>query len=174
MNESMGSRVHAISCRKNGDNLQGMICLESLGYFTNKPGSQELPTLYGMPKETIEFTRSRGIDPTVGNYIAIVGDEQSASFLARFDAAFSRDTVPTLPLVMPEMRLSDHLCYWDEGFPALMLTDTALFRNPNYHKHTDTVDTLDFGAMALITKNLVSAMQTLSQKSNERALRCCS
>lgn len=161
MNESMGSRVHAQSCRKNGDNLQGMICLESLGYFTDKPGSQELPTLYGMPKETIEFTRSRGIDPTVGNYIAIVGDEQSAQFLARFDTAFSNRPVPTLPLVMPEMRLSDHLCYWDEGFPALMLTDTALFRNPNYHKHTDTVDTLDFGAMASITKNLVPAMQSL-------------
>jgi hypothetical protein len=162
MNESMGSRVHATSCRKNGDKLQGMICLESLGYFTDKPGSQELPTLYGMPKETIEFTRSRGIDPTVGNYIAIVGDEQSASFLAHFDTAFSNRPVPTLPLVMPEMRLSDHLCYWDEGFPALMLTDTALFRNPNYHKHTDTVDTLDFGAMASITKNLVPALQALS------------
>jgi len=73
-NESMGSRIHAQSCRKNGDNLQGMICLESLGYYSNEPGSQELPTLYGMPKETIEFTRSRGIEPTVGNYIAIVGD----------------------------------------------------------------------------------------------------
>jgi hypothetical protein len=158
MNESMGSRVHATSCRKNGDNLQGMICLESLGYFTDKPGSQELPTLYGMPKETIEFTRSRGIEPTVGNYIAIVGDEQSAQFLARFDTAFSNRPVPTLPLVMPEMRFSDHLCYWDEGFPALMLTDTALFRNPNYHKHTDTVDTLDFKAMASITENLVSAL----------------
>jgi hypothetical protein len=131
MNESMGSRVHATSCRKNGDKLQGMICLESLGYFTDKPGSQELPTLYGMPEETIQFTRSRGIDPTVGNYIAIVGDEQSAQFLARFDTAFSNRPVPTLPLVMPEMRFSDHLCYWDEGFPALMLTDTALFRNPN-------------------------------------------
>ena len=173
-NESMGSRVHATSCRKNGDNLQGMICLESLGYFTDKPGSQELPTLYGMPDETLAFTRSRGIDPTVGNYIAIVGDEQSAQFLARFDTAFSNRPVPTLPLVMPEMRLSDHLSYWDEGFPALMLTDTALFRNPNYHKHTDTVDTLDFKAMASITKNLVPAMQTLSLQSNERALRCCS
>ena len=159
MNESMGSRVHAQSCRKNGDNLQGMICLESLGYFTDKPGSQELPTLYGMPEETLAFTRSRGIDPTVGNYIAIVGDEQSAQFLARFDTAFSNRPVPTLPLVMPEMRFSDHLCYWDEGFPALMLTDTALFRNPNYHKHTDTVDTLDFEAMASITENLVSALQ---------------
>ena len=164
MNESMGSRVHAQSCRKNGDNLQGMICLESLGYFTDKPGSQELP-IYGVPGETLTFARSRGIDPTVGNYIAIVGDEHSAALLARFDAAFSRDPVPTLPLVMPEMRLSDHLCYWDEGSPALMLTDTAMFRNPNYHRHTDTVETLDFEAMASITENLVSALSRFAGNS---------
>ena len=161
-NESMGSRVHAQSCRRNGNNIQGMICLESLGYFTDKPGSQELPTLYGMPEETLAFTRSRGIDPTVGNYIAVVGDDQSAFFLGRFDDAFARHPIPTLPLVMPEMRFSDHLCYWDEGYPAIMLTDTALFRNPNYHKHTDTVETLDFEAMASITKNLLQAMQALS------------
>jgi hypothetical protein len=157
MNETMGSRVHAASCRKNGDNLQGMICLESLGYYSNEPGSQELP-IYGVPDETLTFARSRGIDPTIGNYIAIVGDEHSTPLLARFDAAFSIDPVPTLPLVMPEMRLSDHLCYWDEGFPALMLTDTAMFRNPNYHQPTDTVETLDFKAMASITENLVSAL----------------
>ena len=163
MNESMGSRVHATSCRKNGDNLQGMICLESLGYFTDKPGSQELPTLYGMPDNAADLMRSRGIIPTTGNYIAIVGDKSSNALLTRFDAAFSHGlSMPALPVVMPEMRFSDHLCYWDEGFPALMLTDTALFRNPNYHKHTDTVETLDFEAMASITKNLVSAMQTLS------------
>jgi hypothetical protein len=160
-NESMGSRVHAQTCRKNGDNLQGMICLESLGYFTDKPGSQELPTLYGMPEEMLTFAQSREINPTVGNYIAVVGNEQSASFLARFDDAFARHPIPTLPLVMPEMRFSDHLCYWDEGYPAIMLTDTALFRNPNYHKHTDTVETLDFQAMASITENLVSAIKKL-------------
>ena len=91
-----------------------------------------------------------------------MGDEQTAQSLARFDTAFSNRPVPTLPLIMPEMRFSDHLCYWDEDFSALMLTDTALFRNPNYHKYTDTVDTLDFDAMASITKNLVSAMQALS------------
>ena len=118
-NESMGSRVHDQSYRKNGDNIQGMICLESLGYFIDKPGSQELPMLYGMPEETLAFTRSRRIDPTVGNYIAVVGDEQSASFLARFDDAFARHPIPTLPLVMPEMRLSDHFCYWDEDYPAM-------------------------------------------------------
>jgi hypothetical protein len=160
-NESMGSRVHAASCRSNGDNIQGMICLESLGYFTDKPGSQELPTLYGLPEEMLTFAQSRGINPSVGNYIAVVGDEQSASFLARFDDAFARHPIPTLPLVMPEMRFSDHLCYWDEGYPAIMLTDTALFRNPNYHKHTDTVETLDFQAMASITENLVSAIKKL-------------
>jgi hypothetical protein len=75
---------------------------------------------------------------------------------------FRATPVPTLPLVMPEMRFSDHLCYWDEGFPALMLTDTSLFRNPNDHRHTDTVETLDFEAMASITKNLAPAMPSLS------------
>ncbi len=163
MNESMGSRVHSSSCRKNADNLQGMICLESLGYFSNEPGSQELPTLYGMPENAADLMLSRGITPTTGNYIAIVGDKSSKALLTRFDAAFSPGlSMPALPVVMPEMRFSDHLCYWDEGFPALMLTDTALFRNPNYHRHTDAVDTLDFEAMASITKNLVPAMQSLS------------
>lgn len=163
LNESMGSRVHARSCRKNGDNLQGMICLESLGYFTNKPGSQELPTLYGMPEATLAYLRARGIEPTVGNYLALVGDEQSMNLLARFDAAFSPGlAVPAASLVMPEMRLSDHLCYWDEGYPALMLTDTALFRNPNYHRATDTVETLDFEVMASITNQLLVACRTLS------------
>lgn len=166
MNESMGSSVHAASCRKNGDNLLGMICLESLGYYTNEPGSQQLPTLYGMPEETMAFTRSRGIEPTVGNYIAIIGDEKSAALLARFDSIFSNRPVPTLPLVMPEMRFSDQLCYWDHGFPALMLTDTALFRNPNYHKRTDTIETLDFQAMASITDNLVSACLDLAATPN--------
>jgi hypothetical protein len=162
MNESMGSRVHAQSCRKNGDNLQGMICLESLGCYSNEPGSQELPTITGMPEATLSYIRSRGIEPTVGNYLVLVGDEDSESFLDQFDALFSPGlSMPTVPLVMPEMRLSDHLCYWDEGYPALMLTDTALFRNPNYHKHTDTVETLDFQAMASITENLVSAIQRL-------------
>jgi hypothetical protein len=140
-----------------------MICLESLGFFTDEPGSQELPTLYGMPENAADLMRSRGIIPTTGNYIAIVGDKSSNALLTRFDAAFSPGlSMPALPVVMPEMRFSDHLCYWDEGFPALMLTDTALFRNPNYHKHTDTVETLDFEAMASITENLVSALATLA------------
>lgn len=163
MKESMGSRIHATSCRKNGDNLQGMLCLESLGYYSNEPDSQDLATRYGMPENAEDLMSSRGIIPTTGNFIAIVGDKSSESLLTRFDAAFSPGlSMPALPLVRPEMRFSDHLCYWNEGFPALMLTDTALFRNPNYHRPTDTVETLDFEAMASITQNLVSAMRNLS------------
>ncbi|MEI8294695.1 MAG: hypothetical protein WCG66_12070 [bacterium] len=116
-----------------------------------------------MPENAEDLMHSRGFIPTTGNYIAIVGYKTSGALLARFDSAFSPGlSMPTLPRVMPETSLSDHLCYWVEGFPALMLTDTVLFRNPNYHKLTDTVDTLDFEAMASITKNLVPAMQTLS------------
>jgi hypothetical protein len=89
MNESMGSRVHATTCRKNGDNLQGMICLESLGYYSDEPGSQELPTLYSMPENAQGLMRSRGIIPTTGNYIAIVGDRTSGALLARFAGIFT-------------------------------------------------------------------------------------
>jgi hypothetical protein len=163
LNESMGSRIHARFCRENGDNLQGMICLESLGYFTNKPNSQELPTITGMPEATLAHIRSRGIEPTVGNYLVLCGDDKSEAFLDRFDTLFSPGlAMPAVSLVMPEMRLSDQLCYWDEGFPAIMVTDTALFRNPNYHRHTDTIETLDFEAMASITRQLLSACRNLS------------
>jgi hypothetical protein len=163
LNETMGSRIHARSCRKNGDQIQGMICLESLGYYSDEPGSQQLATLYGMPDVMLAYIRSRGIDPTVGNFLAIVGDDHSEKLLDWFDTLFTPGlAMPTVPLIMPEMRLSDHLCYWDEGFPAIMLTDTAIFRNPNYHKHTDTVETLDFQAMASITRQLVATCRDLS------------
>jgi hypothetical protein len=163
LNESMGSRIHARSCRENADNLLGVICLESLGYFTNEPDSQELPTLTGMPEATLALIRSRGIEPTVGNFLVLCGDDQSEAFLDRFDAAFSPGlAVPAVPLVMPEMRLSDQLCYWDVGFPAIMVTDTALFRNPNYHRRTDTVETLDFQSMTSITRQLVVTCRDLS------------
>jgi hypothetical protein len=143
-----------------------MVCLESLGYFTNEPDSQELPTITGMPEATLAHIRSHGIEPTVGNYLILVGDEGSECFLDRFEALFSPGLdMPAVPLVMPEMRLSDQLCYWDEGFPAIMVTDTALFRNPNYHRATDTVETLDFQAMASITRNLVSTCCKLETKS---------
>jgi hypothetical protein len=89
LNETMGSRIHARSCRKNGNQIQGMICLESLGYYSDEPGSQQLATLYGMPDVMLAYIRSRGVDPTIGNFLAIVGDDQSESLMNAFDARFT-------------------------------------------------------------------------------------
>jgi hypothetical protein len=161
--ETMGSYVHARSCRAAGDNILGMICLESLGYYSNESGSQELPE---MSEEMLALSAAlmveRGITPDVGNFLALVGDEASQELLMRFDALFSKSLgVSVMPMVNPEMRLSDQFSYWDVGYPALMLTDTAFFRNPNYHEPSDTFDTLNYCIMARITRNLIEALQKL-------------
>ena len=161
--ETMGSYGHARSCRAAGDNILGMICLESLGYYSNESGSQELPE---MSEEMLALSATlmveRGITPDVGNFLALVGDEASQELLMRFDALFSKSLgVSVMPMVNPEMRLSDQFSYWDVGYPALMLTDTAFFRNPNYHEPSDTFDTLNYCIMARITRNLIEALQKL-------------
>ncbi|MEI8284311.1 MAG: M28 family peptidase [bacterium] len=161
--ETMGSYVHARSCRAAGDNILGMICLESLGYYSNESGSQELPE---MSEEMLALSAAlmveRGITPDVGNFLALVGDEASQELLMRLDALFSKSLgVSVMPMVNPEMRLSDQFSYWDVGYPALMLTDTAFFRNPNYHEPSDTFDTLNYCIMARITRNLIEALQKL-------------
>jgi hypothetical protein len=61
------------------------------------------------------------------------------------------------------LRLSDQFPYWDEGIPALMLTDTALFRNPNYHRSSDLPETLDYSIMAMITKQVAASLLLLSE-----------
>ena len=78
----------------------------------------------------------------------------------------SRFQVPILPVVSPELRLSDQFSYWDVGYPALMLTDTAFFRNPNYHTPTDTFETLDYPIMAAITRQLAKTLEKMSENLN--------
>jgi Zn-dependent M28 family amino/carboxypeptidase len=89
--------------------------------------------------------------PTIGNFLAVVGNAASAALTASVARA-AKPHVPVVPLVipgngelLPDTRRSDHAAFWHYGFPAVMLTDTANFRNPNYHKSTDTLDTLNLG-----------------------------
>jgi hypothetical protein len=104
--------------------------------------------------------QARGIDPTIGNFLTIVSDKASAAQLHLFDSCLQSDSLmPTLPLIMPDMRMSDHFCYWDQGYPALMLSDTALFRNPNYHRASDLADTLNYPAMVSIVERLGPALE---------------
>lgn len=147
----MGSRVYAKAARKNRENLLGMLCLESVGYFRHEANSQHIP----LPLRFLGYS-------TTGNYLGIVGNWNSRPLLQALERALKagcRLPVATLsaPLVgslVPETRLSDHANFWDEGYQAVMLTDTAFLRNPNYHTDLDTMDTLDLDALTELTLGL--------------------
>ncbi|MBC8287516.1 MAG: M20/M25/M40 family metallo-hydrolase [Nitrospinae bacterium] len=121
--------------------LSAMISLEMLGFKNPQPGSQSYPPYVDINQY-----------PDTGDFIAVVGNEPSAG-LAKALAHEMARSVPALKvetLVVPgqgenfsEVRLSDHSPFWDAGIPAVMVTDTAFFRNPNYHKPSDTLETLD-------------------------------
>ena len=153
----MGSRVYAKRARKQGDNILGMLCLEMVGYYRNEPNSQELPL----------SLRLLGY-PTTGNFLGLVGDGRSKPLLKRLEAAIQGGcALPTVPLAvplgghlfLPEVRLSDHANFWDAGYPAVMLTDTAFMRNPHYHGPGDIMAHLDLEAMTDLVLGLVNFLR---------------
>jgi Zn-dependent M28 family amino/carboxypeptidase len=148
----MGSRVYAAKARREELALDGMICLEMVGYTCREPGCQRYPfplMFFGYPKE--------------GNFIGIVGNFGSRSFSRMLVKSFGQNTrlpvvslsVPLDGWLLPAVRLSDHASFWDKGFPAVMVTDSAFFRNPHYHLPSDTMDKLDLDFMAELVKSLV-------------------
>jgi hypothetical protein len=148
----MGSRVYAKKARKVQEKIDGMICLEMVGYACHEPGCQHYPFplgFFGYPKE--------------GNYIGIVGNFKSGGFTKALFKAFQNN--PELPVIkiriplngriLPAVRLSDHASFWDQGFKAVMITDTAFFRNPHYHRPSDTMEKLDYRFMAELVESLL-------------------
>jgi aminopeptidase YwaD len=138
----VGSTHYVEILKKTEEEILGMISLEMVG-FTG-PGQSYPP--YLNPKYY----------PNVGDFIAIIGNEGSKELLEKVCQSF-KTHIPQLPLEslvvpgngegMQEVRLSDHSPFWDEGFPALMVTDTSFLRNPNYHLPSDSMETLDFEFM---------------------------
>lgn len=156
---SMGSQAYARLCRERNEQIRAMLCLEMVGYFTSRPRSQSLPP--GIPKIL------RPLFPTRGDFLAAVGNLKSWRLVWQFRRGFKRATrFPlfsiALPDSIPEIRLSDNRSFWDEGYPALMLTDTSFLRNPHYHKPTDTPETLDYPSMAQVTMGVFGAMARLA------------
>ena len=153
----MGSKVHARGMKERGEKIDGMICLEMVGYTCRQPGCQSYPfplMFMGYPKE--------------GDFIGIVGNARSRDLTGSLLKAFRQNpNLPAIPLtvpmngwVMPSVRLSDHSAFWDEGFKAVMVTDSAFFRNPHYHLPTDTMETLDYPFMAELVESLVTFFGT--------------
>jgi Zn-dependent M28 family amino/carboxypeptidase len=147
----MGSRVYAGKARQRGERIAGMICLEMVGYTCATPGCQRYP----FPLMFLDY-------PQVGNFIGIVGNLGSRMLTDSLWRAFRRNpdlpavklTVPLGGWLMPSIRLSDHASFWDRGYRAVMITDSAFYRNPNYHLVSDTMETLDFDFMAELVESL--------------------
>ena len=156
-----GSLQYARQASAAGVEIIGMISLEMIAYTCSTSGCQ-FPFANVPPCLTVE---PAGVD--VGTFIAAVGNDASATLLDRF-VAVARIYVPDLELAaarvagmgdcFADSRRSDHAAFWDEGYRAIMITDTAKFRNPNYHTPNDTGDTLDLGFARLVTQATLAAI----------------
>ncbi len=148
----MGSRVHARGMRARKEKLDGMICLEMVGFYCGSPGCQRYP----LPLRWRNYPRQ-------GDFISVVGNGKSRKLVRGLVAGFRKNpglavlplTVPLNGWIMPAVRLSDHAPFWNEGFPAVMVTDTSFFRNPHYHLPSDTMDKLNFEMMAELVESLL-------------------
>jgi hypothetical protein len=153
----MGSRVYAKKARQAQEKIDGMICLEMVGYTCHEPGCQR----YLLPLRFMGF-------PKEGNFIGIVSNFKSGDFAEGLRQSFETNKelpvvklkVPFNGWIIPSVRLSDHASFWDQGYKAVMITDSAFLRNPHYHLPTDTMETLDFQFMAELVESILLFFQS--------------
>ncbi|KWR87607.1 M28 family peptidase [Cupriavidus sp. IDO] len=150
----MGSLRYARAARLCGDRIRVMLSLEMLGYYRDESGTQSYPPLL------------RYFYPARGNFIAFVSNLRSRRRLRWVVNAFQISSdfpleAAALPWWVPGVALSDHVSFWRQGYPAVMVTDTAYLRNPYYHTAHDVPTTLDYGRMAAVTHGLAVCVASL-------------
>ena len=154
--DKMGSFVHAESLKKRNVPVYGMVAIEMIGYFSDEKKSQDYPLgilklFYG----------------GVGDYITIVRKMNKGPFARKFSGKYKRSNLIqtkkfTGPKSLTGIDFSDHRNYWHFGYDAVMLTDTAFYRNKNYHQTTDTVNTIDFARMAAVIDGIVATLRSMN------------
>lgn len=155
-NAEMGSLVYAKACKARGDDVVAMLSLETLGYYRDEPGSQKYPPVVSW------------FYPDRGDFIAFVGDLSSRGLVRdatrtfRSAAAFPSEGA-AMPSFVTGVGWSDQWSFWQVGYPGVMVTDTAPFRNPHYHQPTDLPDTLDYPRLARVTEGLVAVVKKLAE-----------
>lgn len=152
----MGSVRHAQALKRSGREVRGVLVLEMIGTFTDEPDSQDYP----VPGLSLIYGGR-------GDYLAVVGEVGGAGFTRKVKAAMRGACgLPiesiNAPSAIQGIDFSDHRSYWAEDLPAVMLTDTAFFRNPRYHTRADTPDRLDYRRMAEAIRGTYGAIQALS------------
>jgi Zn-dependent M28 family amino/carboxypeptidase len=158
--EAMGSAVFvrdAMSQARgaNAPSIHAAVILEMIGYYSDAPRSQHYPPLFGL------------FYPDRGNFLAVVGNFRSLPLVRRLASSLTRQgKMPTESLAtfesIPGVAWSDQWAFWRSGIPAVMVTDTAFFRNPHYHLSTDTWDTLNYPVMAQAVEALTAAILDLA------------
>ncbi len=154
--EQMGSYHYAAKLKKEGVDVVAMYSLECMSYFKRERGSQQYP-----------FPFSH-FYPDTGDFIAFVGNVASRGLVTRSLKIFRASArFPSegaaVPGWVPGIDLSDHRNFWEHGFPGLMVTDTAMFRNPHYHMPTDTPQNVSFSGLAAVTLGMVQVVRTVAR-----------
>lgn len=155
---SMGSAHHARMLQSDGVQVKAMIALEMIGYFTDQPASQRYPL------RALEL-----LCPSVGNFIAVIGRHRDSPLVRRIQTAMCSGApmLPVVPLSLPHwvpgVTWSDHQSYWNAGYPAVMVSDTSLYRNPHFHSAQDLPATLDFERMADVVLGVAAAVRDLAK-----------
>lgn len=152
----VGSKIYAEELRQQGQKLRLMISLEMLGYCDRRPNSQRYPAPF-----------LQRFYPSSGDFIALIGNFRTIPDLIRLSRTI-RQSVPCewLPvdsrgLLLPDTRRSDHAPFWDQGYGAVMVTDTADLRNPHYHQQSDRLETLDLPFLTGVCQGLIQSIRLL-------------
>ena len=149
-----GSKHHAAKYKQQQQSIRLMISLEMLGYCDRTPNSQSYPA--GL----------KYFYPNIGNFIALIGNLRTVRDMIALSGNIRKSgqacewlPVPNRGLIVPDTRRSDHAPFWDNGYPAIMVTDTANMRNPHYHQPSDKIETLDLDFLAGVCRGLVEAIR---------------
>jgi len=154
--DAMGSKLYAERARRRGERVLGMLSLETLGWYSDRRGSQAYP---------FPFTY---LYPATGNFVAFVGDLASRRLVRRAVGTFRQAVAfpsegVAAPRAIDGVGWSDHWSFWQMGYPALMVTDTAMFRYPHYHAGSDTPERLDYERLARVTAGLAAVVAELAE-----------
>ena len=152
-----GSNIYAKAVRKRGDDIRLMLALETMGYYSSEPYSQDYPPLF------------KYFYPTTGNFISFVTNFGSRRVMLKLARAFRQVTAFPLEHVatfafVPGVAWSDHLSFWRQNYKALMVTDTAFYRYPYYHSSNDTAEKLDYSCLAQVCQGLFDALCVIANK----------
>lgn len=153
--EDMGSLRYARAARARGDNIVAMLSMESMGYYSDQPGSQRYPPILG------------SFYPDRGNFIGVVGNVGSRSLVRRVVGDFRQfasfpSAGSAAPKQIPGVSWSDQWSFWKVGYDGVMITGTAPFRNKNYHERSDRPDSLNYGHMARVVDGVARSVESLA------------